>query len=334
MWEMTAEILYKNIDITGDQLFQLLVPSKTPSKGNPTGVGTWSEFMPPLRNRFRPLSPVSESRLRQYHLPRPGRNLNDLSPRMRRALSFIRQLSIRNLTQRAVDLIADSTLSYTVLFPSVTKLHLWFTTPIPMLSFSDSFIGVHAAIWRAFNTLDVCIWELGPNNALSRDSYRHLEACPYGDHILPCLWITKIQTMSVHTNRLMNFNGFPAPGTVKGPVYWFINDTLALQHIGRHRAPEPEPTSKRVRCLIGSQSSADSIALARANVRLATKAQYLWAGMAPPAPLTVTGPWDEKQKPLHQFRADTPEHPPCFVCGGKFEFNERHSGHVWTTTKD
>ncbi|WOO77449.1 uncharacterized protein LOC62_01G001027 [Vanrija pseudolonga] len=332
LWEMTAVILYKNIDINGDQLCKLLVSSTAKSTERTTEVETWAEFVPPLHDRHWPLSPVSEDRLRQYQLPRPGRELNDLSIRTRRALSFIWHLSIRNLTERAVDLITDSTLPYTVLFPNVTKLHLSFTTLIPMFPGEVSSVGIHGAVRRAFDTLDLCVWELQANNTLARDGG---PMCPYADWILPRLSIDKLQTMSIHSNRILQYNGCPYPDMVQGALYWFINDTRALCSIGRSRPGDVRvKTVKSVRCLVGSPGNTGSMVVTKANVKLANKAQQHWAGLAESAaPMNVTGPWDETGSPLHQFRADTPEHLPCCICGAKFDFGQRSSDQVWTTTK-
>ncbi|KAL1412831.1 hypothetical protein Q8F55_000580 [Vanrija albida] len=145
-WGMASRVLYRNLDISGDKMCQLLLSSNgmqhhtTCDSRSPT----WERGCPP--RCFANANAALQT-------PRP-------SQRTRDALSFICRLNLRNVSTHHVETMLAATIPHVALFPGVTKLHLY-SSPNDRPQYRHIVTFPRTVL---FNAIHLCVWGTGGKN--------------------------------------------------------------------------------------------------------------------------------------------------------------------------
>ncbi|KAL1412829.1 hypothetical protein Q8F55_000578 [Vanrija albida] len=171
LWYEAARVLYRNLDISGDNMSKLLLasspkpPSKPPTAASDPKRHHWA--CPNGRRHVDDSDSESaastecdpaESECHRGCLPEDAPQTPDLSPRTRQALSFIKRLNLRNLVYWHVEVMLDAAVPGVVLFSGVTTLHIYSTDP-------SLLPAGHINYYRCqvlFGTVDLCVSGAAP----------------------------------------------------------------------------------------------------------------------------------------------------------------------------
>ncbi|KAL1412830.1 hypothetical protein Q8F55_000579 [Vanrija albida] len=286
LWYEAASVLYRNVDISGDKMSKLLL------------AGGATRHHSACRAFKKPVTRTMSSRRGECHpdcVPDSTLQYPDPSPRTRLAISLIQRLNLRDITIKHVSLMLAAAVPDVVLFPSVDKVHVYFTVDSTMIreKLSDRKHFPHTI--KLFGAIHLCAWGKDFRKASK-------------------LTVNKYNTLSLHTEWIPVYG--VAPSFITNPAWldksadkhWFIEMVDDLDPL-----PVFEP----------EYNAWDLVA---------SPARFLVGMDHRSSPKIPIGDWDENETSQHQFRMNSSEHAPCIVCGGKMKLDERAFGCTFTTS--
>ncbi|KAL1412832.1 hypothetical protein Q8F55_000581 [Vanrija albida] len=147
---MATEVLYRNLDISGNKICTLLLSSGAKRHDKECRA----------RQTIDPSRPFERGECHPGCIPDASMSNPDPSPRTRHALSRIRRLSLRDLKTSHVRKMLAATIPTVVLFPGVTELHIYstkYTKP------EDKSCDLHTyPRTKLFDAVHLCAWEYAP----------------------------------------------------------------------------------------------------------------------------------------------------------------------------
>lgn len=303
LWEAAARVLYRNIDISGERLCKLLVPVSDSLPPINREVVAGLRTLEDLVDNFEKTAPHLADGLRPFldqgreEYRKPDR----LSSRTRRALSFIRRISLRNLTPESLNDLNDSALPHVTLFPDVSTVHNYRTAgsadhPINF----DVHESRPPAQTVLFNSIKLCTWDLRSTVLLSFKAFSGFTVhCDY--LFRPAIFWGKLEKAR------------PGRWDECSPIHVF---TPALGY----QAGFPKYKKGKTRM----PPARIWVAECEDDHGADSDASVLSSFPRIPRHIAV-GQWDYDETSDHQFRRDGPEyeHPPCTICGTKVDMETR-----------